>query len=108
MNPLTALPTKIRKRVYFFYATLGIAFGATQVGYATAHADQPQWLLVAFGVFAYLGTALGLVAAANTAPVSEAQIDAIQKAIARRDSLADDLGKRVARQRFAVKKPQDE
>ncbi|MDF1603413.1 hypothetical protein [Nocardioides sp. YIM 152315] len=67
MNPLTMLPKKVRTAIYAGYATLGVAFGATQVGFATAHVDQPAWLLVAFGVFGYLGTALGLVAAANTA-----------------------------------------
>lgn len=80
MNPLTALPTKVRKWIYVGYATLGIAFGATQVGFATANVDQPTWLLVAFGVFGYLGTALGLVAAANTQPVSDAQIREFEKA----------------------------
>ena len=79
MNPLTALPTKVRKWIYVFYATLGIAFGATQVGYATAHADQPTWLLVAFGVFGYLGTALGLVAAANAAAPGTEFADEIRR-----------------------------
>lgn len=65
MNPLTALPVTVRKWIYVFYATFGIAFGAAQVGFATAGQDQPLWLLVAFSVFGYLGTALGLVAAAN-------------------------------------------
>lgn len=65
MNPLTALPPNARRAIYVAYATLGIVFGAVQVGYATANADQPTWLLVAFGVFGYVGTALGLVAAAN-------------------------------------------
>lgn len=67
-NPLTQiLPAGARKFVYAFYAALGIAFGATQVGFATAQVDQPTWLLVAFAIFGYLGTALGLVAASNTA-----------------------------------------
>lgn len=68
MNPLTALPDKARKTIYAVYAAIGVTFGGIQVGYATAGIDQPTWLLVAFGVFAYLGTALGLVAAANVSP----------------------------------------
>lgn len=68
MNPLTALPAKARTWLYAFYATLGIAFGATQVGFATADVDQPIWLLVAFSIFGYLGTALGLVAVSNVTP----------------------------------------
>lgn len=66
-NPLTqVLPAQARKYVYAFYAALGIAFGALQVGFASAGVDQPVWLAVAFAVFGYLGTALGLVAASNT------------------------------------------
>lgn len=66
-NPLTqVLPASARKYLYAFYAALGIAFGAVQVGFASAGAEQPTWLGVAFAVFGYLGTALGLVAASNT------------------------------------------
>lgn len=68
MNPLTMLPAKYRRAIYGFYATLGISFGAVQVGFATADVSQPTWLLVAFGVFGYLGTALGLVAVSNVTP----------------------------------------
>lgn len=93
MNPLTALPTKGRKWIYVSYATLGIAFGATQVGFATANVDQPTWLLVAFGVFGYLGTALGLVAAANTQPVSEAQVEAFQAAARQQAIVLREAGK---------------
>lgn len=97
MSPLTALPAKARKAIYVFYSTLGITFGATQVGFATAGADQPTWLLVSFGVFGYLGTALGLVAAANTQPVDTAQIEALTKAFAERESAAEAVA-RAARQ----------
>ncbi len=65
MNPLTVLPANIRRALYALYAALGVAFGAVQVGFATADIDQPSWLLVAFAVFGYLGTALGIVATAN-------------------------------------------
>lgn len=89
-NPLTdVLPAKVRRYFYAFYAALGISFGAVQVGYATAGVSQPTWLLVAFAVFGYLGTALGLVAASNTKPVSAAsaaqiaQIEQIKAQIAR-------------------------
>lgn len=69
MNPLTMLPAPMRRAIYVGYATIGILFGATQVGYATAGSQQPLWLLVGFGIFGYLGTALGLVAAANVVDV---------------------------------------
>lgn len=65
-NPLTqVMSAQARKYLYVFYAALGIAFGATQVGFATAEMGQPAWLVVSFAVFGYLGTALGLVAASN-------------------------------------------
>lgn len=91
MNPLTALPAKARKAIYVFYATLGLVFGATQVAFATAQQDQPLWLLVAFGVFGYLGTALGLVAAANVYPGAGAQLDQMAR-----------YAKRLVDQRTAV------
>lgn len=95
MNPLTALPTRVRKWIYVFYATLGITFGATQVGFATAGQDQPTGLLVAFGVFGYLGTALGLVAAANTAPVDDAQIREFERLLNLRNLTAEAIGREV-------------
>lgn len=73
MNLLNMIPAKYRKFVYAAYAALGIAFGAVQVGFATGGLDQPGWLGVSFAVFGYLGTALGLVAAANV-PTREAEI----------------------------------
>lgn len=103
MNPLTALPTKVRKWIYVYYSTLGIAFGAVQVGYATADAAQPSWLLVAFGVFAYLGTALGLVAAANTAPVSRAQAEEFRRLADALDRQGAAAGAHVARAMYRRK-----
>ncbi len=111
MNPLTALPAKARRAIYVFYATLGIAFGATQVGYATAQADQPMWLLIAFGVFGYLGTALGLVAAANvqTDGLTSAQLADYEQAFAQREAAARHLAEHAragADEGAAALKPQ--
>lgn len=76
-NPLTQIvPARLRRYVYALYAAIGIAFGAVQVGFATAGENQPTALLVGFAVFGYLGTALGLVAASNTAaPESDIALD---------------------------------
>lgn len=72
MNPLTLIPAKWRKAFYATYAALGIGFGATQVGYATLpDANQPTWLLVSLGVYAYVGTALGITAASNVEQAKE-------------------------------------
>ena len=67
MNVLTdILPANVRRYVYAGYALLGVILGAVQVGYLSAEAGQPEWLTVTLGVFAFVGTALGLTAASNT------------------------------------------
>lgn len=55
-----------RRTTYLVYGLLGLALGATQVGYSAANLQQPVWLTVALAVFAFLGTGLGIVAAGNT------------------------------------------
>lgn len=59
------LPAATRKRVYAVYALVGVVLGAVQVAYLNL-AGQPQWLTVALAVYGFLGTALGVTAAANT------------------------------------------
>ena len=54
------LPETGRKALYVAYALAGLILGAWQV------VEQPDWLLSALGVYAFVGTALGLVAEANT------------------------------------------
>ena len=67
MNALKdILPAGVRRWLYIGYALIVLGEGATQVGYATAGGDQPTALLVAIAVTAYVGGALGLVAASNT------------------------------------------
>lgn len=66
-----ATAAKVRVVVYWVYALLGVGLGATQVAYATATIDQPTWLTVAIAVLAYLGIALGAVAASNVQPDAE-------------------------------------
>lgn len=60
------LPEQARRTIYSAYAVLGLALGATQVGFSAADAGQPVWLTVALAVFAFVGTALGFTAAQNT------------------------------------------
>lgn len=60
------LPEQARRAIYSVYAVLGLALGATQVGFSAADAGQPVWLTVALAVFAFVGTALGFTAAQNT------------------------------------------
>lgn len=66
MNPRVALPPKARASLYLPFALIGVALGATQVGYSAAEAGQPTWLIVAMSVYAFLGGALGITAASNT------------------------------------------
>lgn len=60
------IPAKVRGPIYAMYALLGLALGATQVGFSAANAGQPVWLTVALAVFAFVGTGIGYTAASNT------------------------------------------
>lgn len=60
------LPARYRAVLYIVFAVVGVGFGATQVGYSAANAGQPTWLTVALAVYAFVGTAFGFTAAANT------------------------------------------
>lgn len=60
------IPANWRKPLYRVYAILGLALGATQVGFAAANAGQPVALTVALAVFAFIGTGFGFVAQRNT------------------------------------------
>lgn len=62
------VPAHYRKIAYAAYALIGVLLGAIQVGYGAAEAGQPVPLTVALAVYAFLGGALGVTAAANTAP----------------------------------------
>lgn len=65
MNLLTDIvPAPVRKYLYAAFALAGIVVGALNI----AHVDTGA----AAEVLAYIGTALGLVAASNTAPPAEA------------------------------------
>ena len=65
MNPLENRPA-IRSHVYTIFWCLGLALGATQVGFAAADAGQPVWLTVALAVYAFLGAGVGYTAGQNT------------------------------------------
>lgn len=54
------LPETGRKALYVAYALAGLILGAWSV------VEQPDWLTSALAVYAFVGTALGLVAEANT------------------------------------------
>ena len=60
------IPASAREQVYAWFAVLGVAIGATQVGFAAASAGQPVWLTVALAVYAFVGGAIGFTARANT------------------------------------------
>ena len=57
---------RVRESVYTIFAVLGVALGATQVGFSAAEQGQPVWLTVALAVYAFLGAAGLGVARANT------------------------------------------
>lgn len=60
------IPAKVRGVIYSIYAVVGLALGATQVGFSAANESQPVALTVALAVFAFLGTGIGYTAASNT------------------------------------------
>jgi hypothetical protein len=65
MNLLTKIPPSVRQVVYLAYALVGVAFGA--ISNADSFHD-PHWLVVAVGIYAYVGTALGITAHVNVTP----------------------------------------
>ena len=65
MNPLNNHP-RARKITYTAFWIIGLAIGATQVGYAAADLGQPVWLTVALAVFAFVAAGVGYTASTNT------------------------------------------
>lgn len=67
-NPLKdVIPARFRKWLYAGYAAIVLCEGAAAVGFATAGVAQPDWLKVVTAITVYVGGAVGLVAASNTA-----------------------------------------
>ena len=67
MNPLNNHP-RARKITYTAFWIIGLAIGATQVGYAAADLGQHVWLTVALAVFAFVAAGVGYTASANVDP----------------------------------------
>jgi len=57
------LPAGVRQPLYIVYAVLGIVLGSIDI------ATDAIWVASALSIYAYVGAAVGLVAAANTIPV---------------------------------------
>lgn len=55
-----------RAVIYGAYVIAIIVAGACQVGYAALELPNPDWLVVAVPVLAYLGVPVGTLAVANT------------------------------------------
>ena len=56
------IPAEWRKPTYAIYAIIGFLLGAIQIGWV----PNPEWLITAFAVYAFTGTAFGFVASGNT------------------------------------------
>lgn len=56
---------KARRIIYGVYVVAVIIAGAVQVGYASVHLGQPDWLTAALAVLAYLGAPIGGLAIVN-------------------------------------------
>lgn len=70
------LPENVRRWVYSGFAVIGVAIGATQVGFAAAELGQPIALTVALSVYAFVGGAFGLTAATNVGSKRAVEVDA--------------------------------
>lgn len=64
-SPTLAIPTKWRTIVYIVFGFVGVALGATVVGFATAETEQPVWLKVAQAVLNFVSAAVGYTAATH-------------------------------------------
>lgn len=62
---LQAIPEKYRDLAYALFGILGLALGATAVGFATAGVAFPVWFKVATAIYAFLGGPTALTARAN-------------------------------------------
>lgn len=65
MNPLSDRPD-LRKKVYSAFWLIGLLFGALQVGYAADEGSDPDWIVPALAVYAFLGAGVGYTAQQNT------------------------------------------
>ena len=66
LNLKDILPDKVRAKIYFWFALVGLALFSTQVGFVAAEAAQPTALTVLLAVYSFIGGALGFTAQANT------------------------------------------
>ena len=57
---------KVRQVLYLVFALVGLALGATTVGFSTAEVPQPTWLKVAQAVLSFLAAGFGYTAASHT------------------------------------------
>ena len=64
------IPASWRKAVYAIFALIAAAEGAMHTAYVTIGVADPKWLLIALSVTAYVGIAIGAVAASNITPVT--------------------------------------
>ena len=62
-TPLDNYPT-VRQWIYNIYWVVGVVLGSLQVWF-TAKGASPTWLSAGMQVYAYAGTAIGFLAAAN-------------------------------------------
>jgi hypothetical protein len=72
MNPLEQNPAA-RRIAYQVFWVISLIAGATQIGFATADAVTPTWLLVVLSILPFLGAAIGYTAQANISPTTVAE-----------------------------------
>lgn len=64
-NVLEFLSPRARQVLYVVFALVGLALGATSVGFSAADLSTPVWVDVAQEVYLFLGVGFGVVASSN-------------------------------------------
>lgn len=67
-NVLEFISPKARQVLYITFTVIGLALGATAVGYNAADLTNPVWLNVAQEIYMFLGVGFGVVASSNVNP----------------------------------------
>lgn len=71
MNVTQLIPARLRSALYVAYGVAAVAIGATSTWFATTNGAVPGWVGGVTAVLAYVGGALGFVAAGNTTVTAE-------------------------------------
>ena len=87
MQTYNLLTGRVRQIAYVVFALLGAGLGSTQIVYSSLDMGQPQWLIAALAVYAYVGVTFGLTAGNNVQKDSRSDIDGSEPEVIPSDSV---------------------